>query len=162
VDRLHRPRAQEDFRKTTEPEAPITPRETDGGGRGEEATVAQWSPQERDAARQRVGTATAGLAILAAGAAGAASILAWHATTDAAAASTQPAGRSQVGSGEDQGQGDQVQGDQVQGDQVQGDDQGGGDWSGVSGGGGLPGGGIQGAAPPGQGSGGGSVRSQGS
>jgi hypothetical protein len=79
--------------------------------------VVRLTPNERDEARRWVGTATAGIAILAVGAAGASSILAWKATTEASAAA---GGGSSVSSG------------------------------------------IQGAAPPGQGSGGGAVGSQGS
>jgi hypothetical protein len=112
--------------------------------------VAQFTPDERDRARERVGTATATMTILAVGAAGAASILAWHATTQASTA--QSNGTAQVQQGSLVPLGD---------DQAQSDDQG-GSLSLVPGDGNLPNGGIQGAAPPGPASGGGVVGSQGS
>jgi hypothetical protein len=112
--------------------------------------VAQWTPNERDRARERVGSATAAIAVLAAGVAGAGTILAWHATTQAANA----------GDGTSTSQLGRVRTEAQQG----GDDQAqqGGDWSGVQGGGDLPPGGFSNAQPPVQGSGGGVVRSHGS
>ena len=115
--------------------------------------MAQLTPNDRDRGRERAGTATATIAILAAGVAGAGAILAWHSTAEAAAQASDP-----VTSTGQQG------GGQVTRQQQNGDDQGqGGSWSGVPGGSvDLPPGGISGAQPPGQGSGGGSVRSHGS
>lgn len=123
--------------------------------------MTQWTPQARDAARERIGAATTAIGILAVGAAGAASILAWHATAEASAATKQQGGSVQLRpSGDDH---DRDEDDHDRDDDGQGGDQGqGGAWSGISGGNGLPGGGIPGAPPPGQGSGGGPVRSQGS
>jgi hypothetical protein len=126
----------------------------------EEATVAQLTPDERDRARQRVGTATASIAILAAGAAGAVSVLAWHATEQgpAATGTSGSVSTGQVRGDDDLGQDD----DSGQDDDEQAQQGGGGTWSGVSGGENPQPGGIQGAAPPAPGSGGGAVGSQGS
>ena len=118
--------------------------------------MAQWTPNERDRARDRVGIATATIAVLAAGVAGGGTILAWQATTQAASASTGTATTPQVG--HERFEQPQQGGD----DQVQ---QGGNDWSGVQGGGDLPPGGFSNAQPPVQGfggGGGGAVSSHGS
>jgi hypothetical protein len=128
--------------------------------------VAQLTPDDRDQARKRVATATTSIAILAAGAAGAVSILAWHGTTDVTG-NTGSGSTTRVQRGDDRTEDDAPaeQGGEVRrqpggGAQAQ---PGGGSWSAVSGGGGsLPPAGIQGSAPPGPGSGGGAVASQGS
>lgn len=113
--------------------------------------MTRLTPDERDLARQRVGTATTSIAILAVGAVGAASILAWHATAEASAATSS---------------GTKVGAPLPRGDEREDrehDDGPGGGWSGVSGGVQLPPGGIQAAPPPGQGAGSrGVVGSQGS
>jgi hypothetical protein len=115
------------------------------------------TPGERDRARERIGTATASLAILATGTAAAVSILAWHATTDARAAGAV----SQPGSSTT-GQLYQAPVQQQGDDGNQGDD-GGGAWSVVPGGGSnVPQGSLGGAAAPQSGFGGGVVGSQGS
>ena len=121
--------------------------------------MAQFSPYDRDRARQRVGTATVGIAILAVGATGAASVLAWHATAEASAATKDRDSGSSRANGDDDGEHSEGSTDDKKND---GKKEEGGDWSGVSGGGDLPPSGITPTEPPKKGSGSGSVGSQGS
>jgi len=124
----------------------------------EEENVAQLTPDGRDRARQRVGSATASLAVLAAGAAGAGSILAWHSTTEAAGTSVSTGTSDQSAVQPQLQQQVPQQGDDAE---IGDDDNGGGSLS-FQGGGPPPQGSLGNVAPPGAGSGGGVVRSQGS
>lgn len=114
--------------------------------------MVQLTPDERDEARRWVGTATASIAILAVGAAGASSILAWQATTESSVTTGDGGSAATLQVPPSAGSSAAI----PQAPPSAG-------WSAVPGNGGnLPPGGIQGAAPPGQGSGGAAVGSQGS
>lgn len=139
--------------------------------------MARLTPQQRDDARRRVGTATMSITILAAGATGAATILAWNATEEAKATSSTVSGQDGSGtasvlSGAAAGQDDQVGDTHDDGDGRDGDgrdDEGGTSYAVVPGAGQngsvpqqAPQQAPQKAPPPAAGSGGGAVRSQGS